>query len=115
MGIIRQTGVDLQTFSEVNLTLHHTRGNQHKWSENQPGTEVGLAAIADASFMQQIGEGLQCADCIMIAPTTLYEGKQVTHLIDWNSGKIHRKMDQLQQQKLMELQDLMTELCMQGQ
>jgi hypothetical protein len=78
--------------SKVNLTLQHSKGKKQKWSENQPGTQVGLAAIADASFMQQLGEGSQCAYCIMIAPTTLYEGKEVTHLIDWNSGKIHRKV-----------------------
>ena len=60
---------------------------KQKWSKNQLGTEVGLAAIADASLMQRIGEGSQCAYCIMIAPTSLYEGKDVTHLIDWNSGK----------------------------
>ena len=28
----------------------------------------------------------------MLAPTQLYEGKALTHLIDWGSGKIHRKM-----------------------
>ena len=28
----------------------------------------------------------------MLAPTQLYEGKAATHLIDWGSGKIHRKM-----------------------
>ena len=78
--------------SKVNLKLHHSKGKKQKWSENQSGTEVGLAAIADALFMQQIGKGSQCAYCIMIAPTSLYEGKEVTHLIDWNSGKIYRKI-----------------------
>ena len=78
--------------SKVNLTLQHSKGKKQKWSEVKSGTEVGLAGIADASLMQQIGEGSQCAYCIMIAPTSLYEGKEVTHLIDWNSGKIHRKV-----------------------
>ena len=43
--------------SKVNLTLQHSEGKKKKWSGIQPGTEVGLAAIADASFMQQFGEG----------------------------------------------------------
>ena len=38
--------------SKVNLTLHHSKGEKQKWSENKSGIEVGLAAIADASLMQ---------------------------------------------------------------
>ena len=28
----------------------------------------------------------------MISPTTLYDGPTTTHLLDWNSAKIHRKV-----------------------
>ena len=53
---------------------------------------VGFGAIHDASFMGQPRDGSQQAYALMLAPTQLYEGKALTHLIDWGSGKIHRKM-----------------------
>ena len=55
-------------------------------------TKIGLGAIHDASFMQQLNEGSQFGYCIMMAPVTLYDGPTVTHLLDWNSAKIHRKV-----------------------
>ena len=42
--------------------------------------------------MGQPNEGSQYAYCLMLCSTKLYEGKAVTHLLDWGSGKIHRKM-----------------------
>ena len=53
---------------------------------------LGLGAIHDASFMQQPGEGSQFGYAIMLAPVTLYDEPTVTHLLDWNSAKIHRKV-----------------------
>ena len=51
---------------------------------------IGFGAIHDASFMGQPRDGSQQAYALMLAPTQLYEGKAVTHLIVWGSGKIHR-------------------------
>ena len=53
---------------------------------------IGLAAVHDASFMGQPKEGSQSAYCLMLCSTKMYEGKARTHLLDWGSGKIHRKM-----------------------
>ena len=53
---------------------------------------LGLGAIHDASFMQQLDNGSQYGYLIMLAPTDLYEESTVTHLLDWNSAKIHRKV-----------------------
>ena len=55
-------------------------------------TRIGIGAIHDASFMQQRDSGSQFGYAIMIAPITLFEGPAVTHLVDWNSSKIHRKV-----------------------
>ena len=46
----------------------------------------------DASFMQQLNGGSQSAYCLMLCDTAMYEGKARTHLLDWGSSKIHRKM-----------------------
>jgi len=54
--------------------------------------DLGLAAVHDASFMGQPREGSQQAYALMLCSTKLFEGKSKTHLIDWSSGKIHRKM-----------------------
>ena len=53
---------------------------------------IGMAAVHDASFMGQPKGGSQQAYALMICPTELYEGRAKTHLIDWGSSKIHRKM-----------------------
>ena len=53
---------------------------------------VGIGAVHDASFMGQPGEGSQFGYAILVAPTELYDGPTVTHLVDWNSAKIHRKV-----------------------
>ena len=54
--------------------------------------KVGIGAIHDASFMQQLNQGSQYGYAIMLAPVSLYDGPTVTHLLDWNSAKIHRKV-----------------------
>ena len=53
---------------------------------------IGFGAIHDASFMGQPRDVSQQAYALMLAPTQLYEGKALTHLIDWGSAKIHSKM-----------------------
>ena len=45
-------------------------------------TDLGFAAIRDASFMGQPKEGSQSAYCLMLCSTKLYEGKARAHLID---------------------------------
>ena len=52
---------------------------------------IGFGAIHDASFMGQHREGSQHSYALMLAPTQLYEGKALVHLIDWDRGTIHRK------------------------
>ena len=42
--------------------------------------------------MQQHDGGSQYGYLVMLAPTDLYDEKTVTHLLDWNSAKIHRKV-----------------------
>ena len=59
---------------------------------NQRQKQLGLAAVHDASFMGQPREGSQQAYCIMLTTTELYDGRALTHLLDWGSSKIHRKV-----------------------
>jgi hypothetical protein len=54
--------------------------------------KLGIGAVHDASFMGQPGEGSQFGYAIMLAPTDLYDGPTTTHLLDWESKKIHRKV-----------------------
>ena len=63
-----------------------------KQRDDDRKTRLGIGAIHDASFMQQPGEGSQYGYAIMLAPVTLFEEPTVTHLLDWNSAKIHRKV-----------------------
>ena len=58
----------------------------------KPQSGLGVAAVHDASFMQQPREGSQQGYAVMIGSTDLYDGSAVTHLIDWGSSKIHRKV-----------------------
>ena len=53
---------------------------------------IGFGAIHDASFMGQPRDGSQQAYALMLAPTQLYEGKALTHLMGWGRGKTHRKI-----------------------
>ena len=79
---------------DVRLELHHsdtTRKGQSRKYRRLPAN-LGLAAVHDASFMQQPKEGSQAAYCLMLCSTKMYEGRARTHLLDWGSGKIHRKM-----------------------
>ena len=79
------------------LDLQHSLVHDHK-TKRKPGSirlkfpELGLAAVHDASFMGQPNEGSQYAYCLMLCSTDLYEGKTKTQLLEWGSGKIHRKM-----------------------
>ncbi len=53
---------------------------------------LGVAAVHDASFMQQPREGSQSGYAIMLGSISLYDGNAVTHLIDWGCQKVHRKV-----------------------
>ena len=75
---------------QVRMEVQHSHEMK---PEKTPKKEraIGFGAIHDASFMGQPRDGSQQAYALMLAPTQLYEGKTVTHLIDWGSSKIHRK------------------------
>ena len=80
---------------DVRVEVHHScKAGKHHRSQSKKLNfpYLGLAAVHDASFMGQPKEGSQGAYCLMLCSTKLYEGKARTHLLDWNSGKIHRKM-----------------------
>ena len=79
---------------DVTLQLQHSckRKSKADRSLRKLTSKLGMAAVHDASFMGQPGEGSQSAYCLMLCSTNLYEGVAKTHLIDWGSGKIHRKM-----------------------
>ena len=74
---------------------------QHSYRKHKPQNrrvtedsqaKLGFAAVHDASFMGQPKEGSQSAYCLMLCSPRMYEGKALTHLLDWGSSKIHRKM-----------------------
>ena len=54
--------------------------------------DLGIAAVHDASFMGQLNNASQGAYMIMLGSTEISEGRQMTHLIDWQSSKIQRKV-----------------------
>ena len=92
---------DLGTDVVVQMEQTHKKEN---WSYQKPKRrpkqtllcrltdQAAIGAVHDASFMQQVNDGSQQAYCIMLSSTQLFEGKTRTHLLDWNSGKIHRKV-----------------------
>ncbi len=69
-----------------------TSGNEDVRHAVLKAEALGLAAVHDASFMQQPREGSQVGYCIVLSTKALYNGKAVTHLLDWGSSKIHRKV-----------------------
>ena len=54
--------------------------------------KLGLAAVHDASFAGQPDHNSQGGYVIMLGDTSLYNELATTHLIEWHSGKIHRKV-----------------------
>ena len=54
--------------------------------------KLGLAAVHDASFAGQPDYGSQGGYVIMLGDANLYNELATTHLVDWHSGKIHRKV-----------------------
>ena len=74
---------------DCRMELQHGHGKSNKKS-NQ--CDLGFAAVHDASFMGQPKDASQCAYCLLLCSTRMYEGKARAHLIDWGSSKIHRKM-----------------------
>ena len=77
---------------ELRLDMQHSRGQRFPKASGTPTGKLGLAAVHDASFMQQLNDGSQSAYCLMLCSTKLYEGVARTHLLDWGSSKIHRKV-----------------------
>ena len=61
-------------------------------SRDTSNSRLGVAAVHDASFMQQPGEGSQYGYMLLVGPTSLYESSKKCHLLDWSSSKIHRKV-----------------------
>jgi hypothetical protein len=77
----------------VSLVMPKDKDKSKKWKKAEDRRiRLGIGAIHDASFMQQKNEGSQMGYAIMLAPISLYDGPCVTHLLDWNSSKIHRKV-----------------------
>ena len=84
----------LQLGDTCGIQIQHsdTTRRHHKRQQHTVTTKLGMAAVHDASFMGQPREGSQSAYCLMLCSTQLFEGKARTHLLDWGSSKIHRKM-----------------------
>jgi hypothetical protein len=61
-------------------------------SQDDPKRSLGLGVVSDASFMGQPNEGSQFGYCILLGSTQLYDGEAKTHMLDWSSSKIHRKV-----------------------
>jgi hypothetical protein len=74
------------------LELDEDAFDQEDTKVSTAQSSVGVAAVHDASFMQQTREGSQQGYAIMLGSTDLYDGAAVTHLLDWGSSKIHRKV-----------------------
>ena len=53
---------------------------------------VGLGAIADASFAGQPNHNSQTGYMVLLGSTDFWDSKQTTHLIEWKSPKIDRKV-----------------------
>lgn len=67
-------------------------GHRLKFLHLPTDEEIGMTANHVASFMGQPNEASQQAHAILLSTTKIYEGKTATHLIDWGSSKIHRKI-----------------------
>ena len=76
---------------EIRMELQHSHAPRPEKTPKQERA-LGFGAVHDASFMWQPRDGSHQAYALVLAPTQLYEGKAVTHLIDWGSSTIHRKM-----------------------
>jgi len=79
---------------DVSLNMVYSERDPNSRSKRQLDRKkrLGLAAIHDASFGGQPEFGSQAGYIIMLADTALYDEPTVTHLIEWNSSKIHRKV-----------------------
>ena len=84
--------------NNVRLDTYHSYQAPKKKKQRMPfpasllQQNLGLAAVHDASFMGQPNDGSQSAYCLMLCSTQMYEGRARTHLLDWGSSKIHRKV-----------------------
>ena len=69
---------------------HDPKNRLRKQAERK--AKLGLAAIHDASFAGQHDFGSQGGYIIMLGDARLYDELAQTHLIEWHSGKIQRKV-----------------------
>ena len=69
---------------------HDPKNRLRKQEERK--AKLGLAAIHDASFAGQHDFGSQGGYIIMLGDAKLYDEPAQTHLIEWHSGKIQRKV-----------------------
>ncbi len=67
----------------------HKAGDKAWYKELQ---QLGVGAVHDASFMQQLDEGSQYGYALLLGPEAFFDEEKVVHLIDWSSSKIHRKV-----------------------
>ena len=84
--------VDLKALKRLQRDPDALDDDYAQLDPSKPQSGLGVAAVHDASFMQQPREGSQQGYAVMIGSTDLYDGSAVTHLIDWGSSKIHRKV-----------------------
>ena len=78
---------------DVNVNLVYTEQQDSRYQKQQARMQkLGLAAIHDASWGGQPDMGSQMGYAIMLGSTQLYDGPTVTHLLEWRSAKIDRKV-----------------------
>jgi hypothetical protein len=78
---------------DVNVNLVYTEQQDSRYQRQQARMQkLGLAAIHDASWGGQPDMGSQMGYAIMLGSTQLYDGPTVTHLLEWRSAKIDRKV-----------------------
>ena len=63
-----------------------------KLPKNKTQPSTGIGQVSDASFMGQGEAGSQMGFLLLRAPVALFDGEATCHLMDWGSGKIHRKV-----------------------
>ena len=76
----------------LNVVVKETNKKAKKQRDQQRMARLGIGAVHDASFMQQPQDGSQYGYLLMLAPVTLFDEPTTTHLLDWSSAKIHRKV-----------------------
>ena len=76
----------------VDVVYSERENNRRQVKQNERMKKLGLAAVHDASFAGQPDHGSQGGYIILLGDTVLYDELACTHLIEWHSGKIQRKV-----------------------